>query len=554
MKKVFSVFVLTFIVGILNGQHFVDNLFVRYQWSELRKYQRLGLNNPPLRCIANSTAKALWLKSEQQLSKHSMTLLQQNRWDEEIIFFKSCIKADSLFCDAYFRLAQCLVERTDWVGVLNLLNLAQRKFPNDPMVYMGLGQALLYLQFPNQALKNFEKLIALLPSSAEGYLGASMVSYDIGEPQKALDFLHKGYVKVEGDIQYLKLFEAILLYHTNQTRQAYNLLTSLESPSFNYTSYATSVTFNHGNFEPELDGIREYYLALCYAARGEEFYTKAANHLKIAKRNRIVVDTTLAKVLGLSVTVDDLKEQLLSSYHLESVSDKKKSDPAADEAFENRRIDKATTLFSQRVNQDSLNLYSYFRLAECYQSKAEPQGALAAYKIAAKEFPKDDRVKMRLIRQLVRVDSLSSALKITQDLIDKHPGKMETYFQAALLMTMLNKNKEAIKLLKKLELGYVENEQNMPWKIPFMLGELHYLSGDYGVASGYFNFAILQYGSLRDPYLNYYHAKCLGAKGQEADAKKYFYDAMNLGAIIDKDTLKKFQLVEKQSTPYGEKY
>jgi len=483
-----------------------------------------------------------------------MALLQQNRWNEEIIFYKSCIKEDSLFCDAYFRLAQCLVERTDWVGVLNLLNLAQRKFPNDPMVYMGLGQALLYLQFPSQALNNFEKLIALLPSSAEGYLGASMVSYEIGEPQKALEFLHQGYGKVEGDAQHLKLFEAILLYHTNQTRQAFKLLTSLESPSWNYTSFATSATFNNGNFEPVLNGIREYYLGLCYAARGEEFYNKAANHIMIAKRNKIVVDTTLARDLGLSVAVDNLKEQLLSLYHLESLPDRKKSNATAYEAFENRKIDRAITLFLQKVKDDSLNVYGYVKLAECYQLKHEPHKALAIYKIAAKKINDDEQITMRLVRQLVRVDSLPPALKITQGLMDKHPGKMEIWFQAAMILTLMNNNTEAIKLIKKLELGYVGKEQTMPWRIPFMLGELFYLSGNYGVASGYFNYAILQYGSQRDPYLNYYYAKCLGAKGQNADAKKYFYSAMDLGAILDKGAIKKFQLVEKQSTPYGEKY
>lgn len=554
MKKACSVFVLTFVVCTLNAQHFVNNLFVRYQWTELRKYKRLGINNAPLQCAANSAAKDLWFKAEHQLSKHDMALLQQNRWDEEIVLYKACIKEDSSFCDAYFRLAQCLVERTDWVGVLNLLRLAQRKFPNDPMVYMGLGQALLYLQFPNQALKSFEKLIATAPSSAEGYLGASMVSYEIGEPQKALEYLHKGYATVDGDIQYLKLFEAILLYHTNQTRQAYNLLTSLEGPSFNFTSYATSVTFNNGNFEPEFNGIREYYLGLCYAARGEEFYANAANHVKIAKRNGIVVDTTLARSLGLSVAVDNLKEQLLSSYHLKSVPDKRKSDMTPSEAFENRKIDLATTLFSRQVKEDSLNVYPYLKLAECYQLKHEPLKALSIYKKASKNISDNEQLTIRLVRQLIRVDSLSSALKITQALINKHPSKAETHFQAAMILAMMRDEAAAINLLKKLELGYVGNELNMPWKIPFMLGQLHYLSGNFGVASGYFNFAILQYGSLRDPYLNYYHAKCLGAKGQDADAKKYFYDAMDLGAIIDKGTLRKFQLVEKQSAPYGEKY
>jgi hypothetical protein len=33
-----------------------------------------------------------------------------------------------------------------------------------------------------------------------------------------------------------------------------------------------------------------------------------------------------------------------------------------------------------------------------------------------------------------------------------------------------------------------------------------------------------------------------------------FYEAMASGAILDKAILKKFQLVERQSTPYGEKY
>jgi len=32
------------------------------------------------------------------------------------------------------------------------------------------------------------------------------------------------------------------------------------------------------------------------------------------------------------------------------------------------------------------------------------------------------------------------------------------------------------------------------------------------------------------------------------------YPWSKLGAVIDKDAIRKLQLVEKQSTPYGEKY
>jgi tetratricopeptide (TPR) repeat protein len=255
--------------------------------------------------------------------------------------------------------------------------------------------------------------------------------------------------------------------------------------------------------------------------------------------------------MGLSLVVDNLKEQLLSSYHVESVPDKK-PDQIADEAFENREIDDAAILFSERIKMDSSILYPYIKLAECFQIKNEPQKALATYKIAFKKFPEDDHVATRLARQLTRLDSMSSALKITQALIDKHPGKTEYYFQAAMILTLLNNSAEAKRLLNKLVLE--GNKPTLHWRIAFMLGELFYLSGNYGLASEYFDQAIHQHGSLRDPYLNYYYAKCLGFKGQDAEAKKYFYDAMELGAIIDKDSIKKFELIEKQSTPYAEKY
>ena len=35
MKRLFCVFFLTSLVNMLNAQHFVDNLFVRYPWSKL---------------------------------------------------------------------------------------------------------------------------------------------------------------------------------------------------------------------------------------------------------------------------------------------------------------------------------------------------------------------------------------------------------------------------------------------------------------------------------------------------------------------------------------
>jgi|GEM_PF-2322609 len=557
MHRFFLVVISVLLTNMLNAQFFPSNLYARYQWNELMKSRNRSygtLNDLPTKCAPNRSAKELWDKGERQLIQKRATPISPNLWNEEMAIFKLCIREDSSFCDAYFRLAQCLAEQTDWVAVLKLLTLAGKKFPLDPMVYMGLGQAFTYLRYPEEALKNFEKLVSILPSSPEGYLGASWVSYQVGEPQKALDYLHQGYEKIGGDTQYLKVFESILLYDTHQTRAAFELLSALQNsaaPSGIYWGGRSVGPLPTGGLAPELKGVGEYYLGLCYAARGEDFYRKAAGHLKVAMKEGVPIDTTLARSIGLLVGAENLKDQLLSTYRVESAPNKK-SDRAADEAFENRKIDEATILFSEQIKKDSGVLYPYLRLAECHQIKKEYQKALTTYKLAFKAFPKDDRLVTRLIRQLIRVDSLPTALAMTMDLIAQHPGKKESYYQAALMLRLMNRTSDAIKLLEKWEVKYVGNQASMPWKIPFLLGEFHFLSEDYDRALPYFKVAI-RYGSY-DPYLNFYYATCLGVSGYLPEAKKYFYDAIDHGAIIDKDAIKKFQLIEKQSTPYGEKY
>ena len=557
MKRAFCVFILISCVNILNAQ-FINNLFTRYQQNELRKYndygRRTSLTRLPLKCSTSNTARDLWEKGEAQLNNHAMQVLQERRLNDEIKVFSLCIRVDSAFCDAYFRLAQCLFERTDWVGVLNLLNLAERKFPNEPLVYIGLGQAQLYLHYSTQALENFERVIALLPNNEEGYLGASMAAYKMGQEIKALEYLRQGCGKMERSTLYLRLFKAILLYDTHETQQAYNLLSYLENFSASGNTKASSAVLKIDpaiKIDSELDRMKEYYVGLCYAAKGEDFYDKAAHHVNRAKKQGLPVDS-IARILGLAIAVDNPKGQLLSSYHIERVHDKKKSNPAASEAFENRKIDEATNLFLQSIKEDSLNLYSYIKLAECFQNKNEPQKALSTYELALKKFPKDNLLATRLTRQLIRVDSLSSALEMTMGNISTSPNKEENYYQAALILYLMNRKSDAINLLKKLEPSDARKKRSMSWRISFILGEFYFLSGEFDMALPYLQFAI-QDGS-HDPYLNYYYAKCLVNFNCWSEAKKYFYDAIELGAIIDKGSVKKFQLIEKQSTPYAEKY
>ncbi len=554
MKKGIFSFILTCLGYAANAQYFNDNLYARYQWNELQEYRRSGIYNVPLKCTPSSQVFEIWSKGENQLANHGAAISQGNLWEDQTRFYTACIREDSSFCDAYFRLAQCLVKQSKWVDVIKILSVAERKFPFEPMVYLGLGQAYLYLQYQTQALLNFEKVMSLLPSSAEGYLGASMVAYQQGQTQKALDYLQIGLKKVnELDIDYLKVFEGILYYHTGQTKRAYSLFLDLKKPSFtsrymNPFQYATVEKW--GLIGPMLEALAQYYIGLCFSARGENYFKNAISHLKIAKDYGIVIDSTVAKKVGMVVDVDNLKEQLLSLFRFNKIPGKKKSNLSADDAFENRKIDDAILLFSQLIKEDSSNVYPYVKLAECYNIKEEQQKALSIYKLAAKKFRKEDQVLQRLVRQFVRVDSLSSALAILQTDLAKHPEKVEAYLQASLIFAIMNKKAEAISLTKKIELYYARKMQSIPSRIASLLGEFFYLKGDYNVAFGYLNYAIRS-GSGSDPYLNYYYARCLSAKGRMAEAKKYFYDAMDLGAILNERSMTEFGLVKRTASPYN---
>ncbi len=184
----------------VSAQFFIDNLYARHEWTEWQHYSRLSTtaNDLPLICQPNPIAKELWGQGETLLINE-----QANRaklWEEEIATYKFCIKADSSFCDAYFRLAQSLVMKSDWVTALNILQIAKQKFPNEPLVYMGLGQIFLVLQYPSLALANYKKLIEVLPKSPEGYLGCSMSLFELNRDEEALKFLQQKKKKHESKL------------------------------------------------------------------------------------------------------------------------------------------------------------------------------------------------------------------------------------------------------------------------------------------------------------------------------------------------------------------
>jgi tetratricopeptide (TPR) repeat protein len=294
---------------------------------------------------------------------------------------------------------------------------------------------------------------------------------------------------------------------------------------------------------PELKGLVNYYTGLCYTARGESWFRKAHRFFKAAKKEGIEIDSVVDRTTGFSVRPENQKAQLLSLYEIKNVTSRRSTDTLAQRVFENRKIDEAIALFQRSLEQDSTNEFAYIKLAECFQLKEKPDQALRVFRLATKKLPRNKYLESLLARQYVRVNDLPAALEIHYSLLKQKPADSNTRIELCLLLAMLNRKQEALDLLHTVEVKFTNHWKDLPWRIAFTKGEILYLSGDLEVATKYLEFAAGP--GLLDPYVNYYYGSCLGDLEYLSDAKKYFYKAMEQGAVIDDRTMAKFQLVPK---------
>ncbi len=446
----------------------------------------------------------------------------------EVKLFENCVQRDSSFCDAYFRLVQSLVELGQWQRATNVLHKAKQRFPKEPLVNLGLGQSYLQMSEFDNAQIYFEKFLTLMPTESEGYLGLGYSLYRKGKKAEALFRIREAYKRGVLDLNYIQMFEAVLLYELKEFNKSMEVLKqiNIENKKTVFNTWVLGI-----DLDTNLYGPVHYYLGLCNYACGANHFEAAKWHLKLAKKQGVNIDTVIAKRLGIYVQPDDLKNQLLNLYNHEKLV-KSNSKCCLSMAVEKNRDD-LTEVYKN---------VSWIIRSAVYNNQTDSfMRSLEILKVGVKKFPRSSKLKIMLERQYILMDSLNQGLKLcfVHDARNKMPTK--TVLKGALILKLLHRDSEAIELLSKVEKTYKDRQEIVPPELLVLKGELYFLQDEQYLASEYFKNAQLYYS--KDIYFNYYYALCLGLQGKISEGREYLYNSIKQGAIIPKELASKYHLI-----------
>lgn len=507
----------------------------------------------PLICMTRKEVQETWRDGE--------TFFSRMKWKESLLAYEGAVKQDSSFCDAYFRIAQCQVHMNLLAEAWNTLKLAEQKFPRNAMVFLGLGQMSIILNFPNDAISYFEKMGELQPNNLEYYLGASFAFYQINRYSDALHFLERGRNTIQNNRnstplityngrsagptsfgansyignsltnssnlwEYLTIYEAVLNYKLHQNASALKLLRSVSNQ----------------NHDQDLEGTRQYFMALCFLNKGENYTLRAQEYLQKAASLGIQIDENLYDSVGLRYNPG-----VISSYLLRSPIPYNRTDqPAtkvyrvmeeiAQEEFENRNYPEALNKLEKITQEDPTSAKSFLLLAETQSRLNLGSACLATLERAKQQFPNNEVVGLRLAREYLRNNNPEAALTSYLDLIGRNPKSESPYIGAALVLGTQGEIRRGLDIL----IGY-ERGHRTTIQVLLIKGILFHQMGLNSVALQYLSQV---QKSKNNAVASYYVAMCfykLGNKYHDL-ATDNLNLAMALGAAVDDETMLKLGL------------
>ncbi|HQQ97140.1 MAG TPA: hypothetical protein PLX35_07745 [Cyclobacteriaceae bacterium] len=534
-----------------------QSLFYRYQAMQYQDLLQSARNrnimrgtyvaNPyvefPLVCMTRKEVQEIWRDGE--------TFFSRMKWKESQLAYEGAVHQDSSFCDAYFRIAQCQVHMNMLAEAWNTLKLTEKKFPANAMVYLGLGQMSIILDFPVDAIGYFNKMGELDPNNLEFYLGASYALFKANQYGEALHFLERGrntiravrtstpLLTVNGRVagpifensnrnrwEYLTIYEAVLNYKLHRNTTALKLLRQVSNQ----------------NGDPDLEGTRQYFMALCYLNKGENYTLRAQAYLQKAASLGIQVDEALYDSAGLRYNPGVLSSYLIKS----SIPYNRTDEPAtkvyrvmeeiAEEEFENRNYLEALRKLEKITQEDHTSAKSFLMLAETQSRLNLGSACLATLESARKQFPDNEVVGLRLAREYVKNNNSDAALACYLNLIGRNPKSESAYLGAALVLSTKGEIRRGIDILIGYERGHRTTNQVLQLK-----GVLFHQMGLHSVALQYLSQV---QKSKNNAFASYYVALCFHQLGNKYHdlATDNLNLAMALGAAVDDETMLKLGL------------
>lgn len=259
---------------------------VRSQFSKYMKQTVLILLAALTFYAAEAQREMSTRKSQRIIRREARKLIEKGdqyfvlrNWDKAIEHGHMAMRMDSNNVQGYYLTGNGYIAKFDFVRAVNVFKVAERHFPNDSFVSLRLAQLWLQLNNPTEALQYYQQYQVLSPYSPAGYLGESVIRYQLNEKEESLKILEKGMSLSMFQSPYVVWFKGVLLYDMGDYKTARTTFLSLQK-------YRLS------------DPTINFYIGMCYYKEGTSLKW-ARKHLLRAQKRGVAIDNEVKQDLAI---------------------------------------------------------------------------------------------------------------------------------------------------------------------------------------------------------------------------------------------------------------
>lgn len=218
-------------------------------------------------------------KEGRKLLERGNRYFSRKKWDLASECGLLMMKLDSSNQYGYFLAANSYIANHDLVRALNVLRIAERRYPDDFEVSLKIAQLWFSLNSPTDALRYYEKCQVLQPFNPLGFFGSSVVLYGLNRKEESFETLQKGMSLSYFRSPYITWFKGVLLYERSDFKSA--LETFLELQRFRLN-------------DPSVN----FYIGMCYYKSGAP-QRLARRYLLRAKKRGMPIEEEIKQSLAI---------------------------------------------------------------------------------------------------------------------------------------------------------------------------------------------------------------------------------------------------------------
>ncbi len=212
------------------------------------------------------------------IEKGDQYFIRRN-WDRAVECGHLAMRLDSNRVEAYYLTGNAYISKFDFVRALNVFKAAEKHFPGDSFVSLRMAQLWLQLNNYEDALQYYEQCQQLDPFNPAGYLGESVVRYQLNEKDESLRVLEEGMQLTLFHSPYVVWFKGVLLYEKGDFKRARTTFQSLQKYKLT-------------------DPTIHFYIGMCYYKEGSSLKW-ARKHLLRAQKKGVAIDQEVKQQLAI---------------------------------------------------------------------------------------------------------------------------------------------------------------------------------------------------------------------------------------------------------------